>query len=157
MVIPATYQLFLGMQIYFLVIIDSKDLKVSFCRQRNCTNRSIQAGFYFISFDFETQAISIIPSISDKSNLADSDTKPDGPVIPALQLLLHTHQRAIFFVMARSHSSSLLLGKCKNMEVMISFLRFIAINSQLKFLLLYPTSLAISICLARVLNDCFLQ
>lgn len=98
------------MEIELLIALDSKDLFSSLSTQRNSIDRSIRADVNVIRFEFETKSVSKIYWIPGKMNLSDPGTKADSPLIPALQLLLHTGKIPIEFPTAESRSSGRSLG-----------------------------------------------
>ena len=71
-----------------IVVLDSKDLYTSLSTQRKSIDRSVRADVNYIRYQFEISNANRICWIPGRLNLADPGTKPDSPLIQALQLLL---------------------------------------------------------------------
>lgn len=88
LVLKRTFALLLDMEIELVVVLDSKDLYSSLATQRKSIERSVRADVNFIQYQFETKQANRICWIPGRLNLADPGTKPDSPLVAALQLLL---------------------------------------------------------------------
>lgn len=86
------YSLLLGIKAELIVVLDSKDLYTSLSTQRQSIDRSVCADVNYIRYQFEIGNADRICWIPGRLNLADPGTKPDSPLIHALQLLMFSGQ-----------------------------------------------------------------
>lgn len=88
LVLKRAYVLLQNMDIELIVALYPKDLFSSLPTQRKSVDRSVRANVNFIIYQFETSQANRICCIPGRLNLADSSTKPDSPLVPALQHVL---------------------------------------------------------------------
>lgn len=83
-----TLSIQLPLEIYFMLILSSRDLFNSLCFSKNFMDRSILADFNVICYQFEMCNVFSMIWVPDKVNLAGMCTKPNRIWTDALQLLL---------------------------------------------------------------------
>ena len=96
-VLANAYRELLHMEIELLVALDSKDLFETLSTCRNSIDRSIRADVSVIRYEFETQKVNRMSWIPGKVNLADPVTKPNSPLVEALQLSFFTGELSTSF------------------------------------------------------------
>lgn len=78
-----------------IIALNSKDLFFSLSSQRNSIDKSNRVNVNVICNASETGAVKKIIWIPGRTNLSDPDTKPDSPLLSALQLTLNDRRDSL--------------------------------------------------------------
>lgn len=101
----------LGTTVPLHVTLNFKYLYNSLITKLNSVDKSIQADFNCIRFDFERRHVARVISIQRKLNFADPGTKYDRPLCTSLQLTLHYGRLAHSFDAAKACDADSSLGQ----------------------------------------------
>ncbi len=104
----------MNVQIYLLIVVDSKDLYNTLSTCRNATDKSIRPDVSLIRYEFETRKVNRMIWVPGKANLADPFTKPGSPLCQPLQFMMFSGELPMDFDDAKFRSSDQYLGSFTN-------------------------------------------